>query len=104
MSKLFNSTDFVRDYENVWEWIIGTSSEFKSKINISREHDWEKGKYEKPLIFTFEYKGFSKSKTVNNIGKILANEFNSEVNVGELLISPKRDYQKKTELTFQPDN
>ncbi|WP_430907502.1 hypothetical protein [Maribacter sp. 2-571] len=104
ISKLFNSNDFIRDYENVWEWIVGTSSEFKSKINISREHDWEKGKYTKPLIFTFDYKGFNKSKTVNTIGNILAKEFNAEVNYGELLISSKRDYEQKTKLTFRPDN
>ena len=42
LSQLLNSTELIRDYENVWEWIKGDCPKLKSKIYVSREHDWEK--------------------------------------------------------------
>ena len=103
-SELFNSSDLTRDYENVWEWIEGSSSELKSKINISREHDWEKGKYDKPLILTFDYKGFNKNKIVDNIGKKLANEFESDVNFGKIHILKNDKYEQNIDQIFRTKN
>ena len=81
LSELLQATDLTHDYENTWEWIEGKSQKLNSKINISREHDWEKGKYEKPLIFSFDYKGFHKKRIINHIGKKLVNELVNEFNL-----------------------
>ena len=102
LSELLNSSDLNRDYENVWEWIEGNSSEWKSKINISREHDWENGKYDKPLILTFYYKGFNKNKTVQKIGKLLANEFKTDVNFGKIQVLKNDEYKQDIKQLFQP--
>jgi len=102
LSKLLNTSELVRDYENVWEWIQGYCPKFRAKINVSREHDWEKGNFDKPLILTFNYTGFNKSKTTNKIGQILAEYFNQDVNFGEIHISSNDKYKQKIERVFKP--
>ena len=103
-SKLFNSIDLTHDYENVWEWLKGSSSKFKSKINVSREHDWEKGEYDKPLIIHFYYRGFRKNKAISEIGKLLANEFKREVNFGNIDVLKDDSYKQEINKIFHPDN
>ena len=102
LSELFNTPELIRDYENVWEWIQGNSTEFKSNINVSREHDWEKGKFDKPLILTFDYRGLNKNKTIEKIGRILAEYFEREVNFGTIHILSNDEYEQKIEQIFKP--
>ena len=101
LSELLDSKDLTRDYENVWEWIEGSSSELKSKINVSREHDWEKGEYEKPLILSFDYQGFNKNKTVEKIGKRLRVFFNKEVNFGTIYSLSNGEYAETINRIFK---
>lgn len=101
LSELLSATELIRDYENVWEWIQGCSSELKSKINISREHDWEKGKYDKPLILTFHYRGFNKNKTIEKIGKSLAEYFDREINFGTIYVLSNDEYEQRIKRIFK---
>ncbi|HRI34127.1 MAG TPA: hypothetical protein PLD02_10250 [Saprospiraceae bacterium] len=41
--------ELVRDYENIWEWIWNLKNNDEIEFNISREHNWAKGDYDKPL-------------------------------------------------------
>lgn len=41
--------ELVRDYENLWEWIWNLKNNDEIEFNISREHNWETGEYDKPL-------------------------------------------------------
>lgn len=102
LSELLNTTELIRDYENVWEWIQGNSPELKSKINISREHDWRKGKFDKPLILTFDYRGFNKNKIIEKIGHILAEYFDRDINFGTIHILSNDEYEQKIDRIFKP--
>ncbi len=102
LSELLNTSELIRDYENVWEWIQGDCPKLKAKINVSREHDWEKGKLDKPLILTFDYSGFNKNKTTEKIGQILAEYFNQDVNFGKIHILSNGEYEQKIERIFKP--
>lgn len=101
LSELLDSKDLNRDYENVWEWIEGSSSELKSKINISREHDWKKGEYDKPLILTFDYRGYNKNKTVEKIGRKLMFFFNREVKFGTIYSLSNGEYDETIKQIFK---
>jgi len=41
--------ELSRDYENVWEWIWNKNRSDRIDFNISREHYWKTGEYDKPL-------------------------------------------------------
>jgi hypothetical protein len=103
ISELLNTTELIRDYENVWEWIQGESTELKSKINISREHNWKKGKFDKPLILTFEYRGLRKNKIIKKIGQTLVNFFERDINFGTIHILKNDEYEQKVERVFEPN-
>jgi hypothetical protein len=36
----FSVGDYIRDYENVWEWFDGRTADDTIGFNISRQHDW----------------------------------------------------------------
>lgn len=41
--------ELLRDYENVWEWIWNKNRSDRIDFNISREHNWKTGEFNKPL-------------------------------------------------------
>ena len=83
-SKLFNVSDFHRDYENVWEWIEGQSDKLNAEINISRKHNWESGLYDKPLRIQFNFSNGKNSSKIDELGMLIAKELKTETFYGEI--------------------
>jgi len=101
-ANLFESKDLYRDYENVWEWLEGNSEKYQSTINISREHNWVNGCFEKPLIIRLDFKSGIENNMKNEIGQILATEFNIKIYFGSIVALKNDLYEKKVDLTFEP--
>jgi|GEM_PF-1318678 len=55
ISSFFQSEDLTYDYENVWEWITGYSSRFKTHINLSRRHDSGNVLYKEPAVIITDF-------------------------------------------------
>ena len=52
--RIFEVNNLYRDYENVWEWIESSDRKSDFYLNISRQHNWEKGEYDKPILLIVE--------------------------------------------------
>ena len=94
-SLFFEADDLERDYENVWEWMEGYSRKYKVKINISREHDWEMGCYNKPIIIMMDFDDLRASslQTIEIIAKALFHILFVTIYFGQLTITADDDYE-----------
>ena len=101
-AEVFEVADFDRDYENVWEWIEGTSTWLNAGINIRREHNWQTGEYDKPLWIWVTYEQKPSDKQIEEIGLRLSQKFNQEVFFGELDYVWGGDYQFDVQANFKP--
>lgn len=63
----------IHDYENDWEW-IWNGEESKTKVNISREHNWESGELSKPLriIISWESSELSEDQIIRKVQNVLS--------------------------------
>lgn len=83
--RIFEVNNLYRDYENVWEWIESIDRKSKVYLNISRQHNWEKGEYDKPIILIIESNNVSRLNEAEIAFKI-KKEFNCPVYAGEINI------------------
>lgn len=83
-----NLPRYERDYEDTWEWCESDSEEQDETgpyFNISREHNWEQGLYECPIILIIQ----NMNLPIGEIGSIISREFRVQVYYGQ--VSYERD-------------
>ncbi len=96
-SKLFQVNDFVRDYEDTWEWIAGNSLWLKAKINVSRKHNWKTGEYHEPLSISIDFEDEIGEATIDLLGVLLSTELKAKVFFGDIkpLTGTNHEYLEK---------
>lgn len=66
---VFQCDEVIWDYENVWEWIMPKNENGSQWFNISRQHNWKTGEYDKPLMIKTECQN---EKHKHEIGNLLS--------------------------------
>lgn len=94
-SSVFQTNNYSRDYENVWEWIEGYSKHLTAHINISREHNWEIGEYDKPLQIKISYDdGIEIDEyLIDSIGNELSKHLMKDIIFGDIEYVQENTYQ-----------
>ena len=89
LGQVFDVANFHRDYENKWEWIEGSSRSLSGTINVSREHNWTSGIYEKPLNITISTQQALPQTIIDSIGNQLHRQLHSDVYLGNVADVPE---------------
>jgi hypothetical protein len=93
----FDESD--RDYEDTWEWYeTGAADTVDSGCyaNLSREHDWEQGCYDCPVILIVRHPEMD----IEAVGSWLAERLGVTVHYGEVHIDHRTGYQFRTILSW----
>lgn len=88
----FKDLSLERDYENFWEWLDGKTVDGNYELNVSRQHNWEQGIYEKELTIIVKTK---LNENEDIIAYRLKNIFQTPLYYG------KRVYTKGTEYNYE---
>src|ERR1700754_2954652 len=88
----FQSEDLYYDCENVWEWLVGYSTRFKTTVDLARQHHNGDSMYWEPLVIMT---GFSPLEVGNLeqtalMALALTKIFNGPIFYG--YATPNRDY------------
>jgi hypothetical protein len=90
--ELFDGLKLFRDYEDTWEWLEGKTVDDNFEINISRQHNWETGEYEKELVMIVKTE---LEEIQDKLGSELKDKLGSIIYFGE------RTYLRGNDFRFQ---
>ena len=85
LSEVFEVENFLRDYEDTWEWLEAASKQ-GFRVNISRTHDQRKGDYHLPVVISLNWGGrpLGYNESVLWITKV-ADRLNVEISAGTMV-------------------
>jgi len=91
---IFQVNDFDIDAENVWEWIEGNSASLQAEINITREHNCDKGEYSKPLQIRIKFTAQNEieDELINTLGNKISEQLNTDVIYGKIRYIKGNEY------------
>jgi len=93
LGRMFPTIDFIRDYEDTWEWTNGTSLNNELYVNVSRKHNWDKGVYDSELVFNIGTENNSEDE-IDRLGHLI------RVGLGEKTYYGQQKYIKGNEREY----
>jgi len=83
---VFQVDNFEFDSENVWEWIEGYSQPLNAEINITREHQEDKGEYNKPMQIRIKFTDLAEipEDLIHTLGETLSKKLKTGVSYGKI--------------------
>lgn len=99
--------EMSRDYENVWEWIWNKSRIDKIDFNISREHNWKTGEYNKPLRIIISSDDIIQEHEIEKYCSRIILTIKSDLHEGEFFLSDwerNKHKPKKTRSYISNEN
>ena len=95
--------ELIRDYENVWEWIWNKNRDDLVDFNISREHNWKTGEYDKPLRIIISSKSKINDEELTKYCMQIIEVVKSDLYKGDYSLADREinNYSKKDEITFK---
>lgn len=93
----FQGLSLTRDYEDTWEWLEGRTVDLIYELNISRQHNWEHGLYDKELIVDIIA---NSNASEDEIGQILKNILLTPIYYGTKTYSRGHEYKFEIEKEY----
>lgn len=88
----------IRDNEDSWEWFESETPDGDLYFNMAREHNWEHGRYECPIILDIRN---DRSFILENIGECIATTLNIDVYYGLVYHFNGEEYKYKPKKIFK---
>ncbi len=101
-----NLPQFYRDYENEWEWCESEEKNEGIYFDITREHNWEHGIYNCPVILVIKKDGkvISSQDEIENIAINIVNCLKVDVFYGIVTFLEDSKYSYDVKRKFNLDN
>lgn len=93
----FKGLHLTRDYEDTWEWLEGRTEDLTYELNISRQHNWEQGLYDKELIIEIIANPIVGE---DEIGRIFKNILSTSVYYGTKIYIKGHEYKFEIEKEY----